>query len=222
MKSVINKIYANTGNDSVLSLIDLSKKHKILDIGCGRGDNAKILNQYGHIIDGITLSEEEAIEAQKYMRNVLIHNLEYGLPQAILSREYDIIICSHVLEHICYPTKVLLDIHRVLKKEGNIIVALPNLMHYKSRIQLLFGNFNYKDTGVWDYTHFRWYTFKTGRNLLEKSGFKVENAEVSGDIPLLTILNFIPSNVRQKIFSLLTFFSKGLFGGQLLYVATKK
>jgi hypothetical protein len=57
---------------------------------------------------------------------------------------------AHVLEHICYPDKLLTDIRMVLKKDGRFIVALPNIMHYKARMQLIMGNFNYnsQDSGT--------------------------------------------------------------------------
>lgn len=102
MNTIHNKVYSNSGNSDVLKNI-VSSVNKILDVGCGRGDNAKHLWKKGLIIDGITLSEEEAKHAKSFMRNIFLHNLEYGLPKDSLSDKYDAIICSHVLEHICYP-----------------------------------------------------------------------------------------------------------------------
>lgn len=110
----------------------------------------------------------------------------------------------------------------MLNQNGKLIVLLPNIMHYNSRIQLLLGNFNYKDSGVWDYTHFRWYTFKSGRDLLEYNGFKVVKAYVSGDIPFLSVFKFLPNSLRQNVYKILSNISEGFFGGQLIYVAKKK
>jgi len=76
---------------------------------------------------------------------------------------------------------------KLLKDSGKIIIALPNLMHYKSRIQLMLGNFNYDESGIWDYTHVKWYTFHSGRKLLEDNGFTVEKSFVDGDVPFLTL-----------------------------------
>jgi cyclopropane fatty-acyl-phospholipid synthase-like methyltransferase len=213
-----HKIYSNAGNEAVFSLIE-GKNLSILDVGCGAGDNAKVLIREGHRVDGITLSETEATTCRKFMENVFVHNLEFGLPTN-MDKKYDYIICSHVLEHIVYPKAVLSDLKNMLKFEGKLIVALPNIMHYKSRIQLLIGNFNYEESGIWDFTHVKWYTFSSGKALLEENGFLIESAFVDGDIPLLSIFGKIPFKLRKKIYKILVGISKGFFGGQLIYVST--
>lgn len=211
------KLYANKGNQAVLALVK-GVKATILDVGCGAGDNARILSAEGHVVDGITLSETEALACREIMRNVYVYNLELGIPEE-LSESYDFILCSHVLEHIVYPQAVLKGMHSLLKENGRIIVALPNVMQYRSRIKLLLGDFNYEESGIWDYTHVRWYTFRSAIKLLEDNGFVVEKGFVDGDIPFLTLFRFVPYNIRKLIYKMLTTISKGLFGGQMIYVA---
>jgi 2-polyprenyl-3-methyl-5-hydroxy-6-metoxy-1,4-benzoquinol methylase len=218
MLTVSEKTYANQGNAEVLNEVFRHlKAGRILDVGCGVGDNARILSHKGYIVDGITISVEEGKMAKPFLNQVFIKNLEEGLPK--LEYKYDVIICSHVLEHIAFPTILLSDLRSVLETDGVLIVALPNLMHYRSRFKLLMGNFDYEVSGVWDETHLRWYTFKTGKELLLKHGFAIEKAWVSGDLPLLSFSRVIPVKFRKRLFDLLAFTSKGLFGGQLLYTA---
>jgi SAM-dependent methyltransferase len=212
------KIYRNEGNWDVFKNVPDSAKY-ILDIGCGNGDNARILNKKGRIIDGITLSEKEKENAQQYMSNIYIHNLENGLPSD-LAYKYDVIICSHVIEHIAYPKNLLTDIKQRLASNGILIVALPNIMHYQSRSKLLMGDFNYRESGIWDYTHLRWYTFKTGKELLTNNGFNLIKSFVSGDIPMLSFTKVIPFYLRQFLYrNIFIKISKGFFGGQLIYIA---
>src|SRR5262245_57070442 len=99
---------------------------KILDVGCGDGANARKLTADGKTVDGITLSSREAQIAELACRKIYIHDLEAGLPQ-LEFEPYDVVICSHVLEHICYPQKLLNDIHSSLREDGVFVVALPNL-----------------------------------------------------------------------------------------------
>jgi 2-polyprenyl-3-methyl-5-hydroxy-6-metoxy-1,4-benzoquinol methylase len=216
------KKYKNSGNADVLSLVT-GENIRVLDVGCGSGDNARILNQKGCKVDGITISKIELECAAPFLDRGYLFNLEMGLPSELQEDAYDFVICSHVLEHICYPEKLISDIRRVLKTDGFLIVALPNIMHYKSRWEILKGNFTYKDSGIWDYTHFRWYTFNTGKELLEQYGFNVLAATVTGEIPAKSILGKILSeSVMKKVYSILTGWSKGLFGYQLLYKACKQ
>lgn len=219
MQNINNKIYRNDGNEDVLHF--LGKPGKVLDIGCGVGDNARILKSLGFLIDGITISEKELREANPFLQNGYLFNLENGLPEAIKNYQYDYIICSHVLEHICYPEKLLIDIKSCIKREGKIIVALPNLFHYASRWKLMRGDFNYQTAGVWDNTHFKWYNFKTGKLLLENNGFKVIHSSVTGQLPGNSFFSkFLSKKTSQRIYNRLKKISPGLFGYQLVYVAT--
>ncbi len=82
----------------------------VLDVGCGGGDNARILKERGFQVDGISISATELADAMPFLRAGYLHNLEEGLPVELKNKQYDFIICSHVLEHICYPEKLLKDI----------------------------------------------------------------------------------------------------------------
>lgn len=216
--SVVHKSYQNIGNAAVLENVDANAL-SVLDVGCGAGDNARILQAQGRTIDGITLSDSEYETSKKYCQNVYIHNIEQGLPPAILQNQYDVVICSHVLEHICFPDAVLQDIKKVLKPNGRFIVALPNLMHYSTRIPLIFGNFNYQEMGIMDNTHFKWYTFLSAKQILFRHGFVIEKADVEIVLPFGRVSNRFPVFLKNTIKNVLRVLSKGLFGWQLLYVA---
>jgi hypothetical protein len=87
-------------------------------------------------------------------------------------------------------------------------------------MRLLSGNFNYEDSGIWDRTHLRWYTFYTGRQLLEENRFNVTKQWVDGELPVYSITKVIPAPIRAKIYRALAAISPGLFGGQLLFSAS--
>lgn len=219
MRTSAGKVYSyKKGNPYVIGLVPERAK-LILDIGCGAGDTGEILTEQGYVVDGITISEEEKQVAGRVLRNVFVHNVEQGLPET-LNEQYDVIILSHVLEHICYPQRLLRDIRSRLRPNGILIIALPNLMHFNSRWKLARGNFNYQEYGIWDYTHFRWYTFRSAQEMLRENNYVVEKADVSGWIPFEHRLKKItPAGLRTGLFNFLKKLSPGLFGFQLLYVA---
>ena len=215
-------MYSNMGNPAVLKLVPADTRLKILDIGCGAGDNASILKSRGYELDGITASAEEFRVAEKYFNRVFIHNLELGLPSECTGI-YDVIIMSHVLEHIAYPQKLLLDIQKIILPTSVLIIALPNLLHYRSRIKLLMGNFNYQDSGVWDETHLRWYTWRSSKALFEQLGYNIIHQDVGGELPFGRIMRkIIPFSFNQALFKLLKWISPGFFGEQILLVARKR
>lgn len=214
-----HKVYTNSGNEDVYRLVK-KPSSAILDVGCGGGSLAARLMADGHIVDGITLSDAEQHAAAEFCRDVFIYNLENGLPDEVLHRKYDYVICSHVLEHIVYPEQLLTHISKVLTNEGELIIALPNIMHYKSRFKLLSGNFNYEQAGIWDYTHVKWYTFKSACRLLEHHGYTLTYANVTGELPFNSIWKkVLPKRARHIMYKALTGLSKGFFGYQILLSA---
>lgn len=50
---------------------------------------------------------------------------------------FDLVVVSHVLEHLCYPDEFIKEIKRVSKKY--ILVGLPNEFILTNRIKFLFG-----------------------------------------------------------------------------------
>lgn len=220
LQFVSSKTYQNNGNLDVLQY--LTHPGKVLDIGCGAGDNARILKDKGFTVDGITISNDELKQASPFLQQGYLYDLENGLPEEINRADYDYIICSHVLEHICYPDKLLSHIKTCLKTNGKLIVALPNLFHYTSRWRLIKGDFIYQEAGVWDNTHFKWYTYSTGKALLEKHGFNLIQQTVTGHVPGYSFFSkFLSAGLEKALYSLFAKVSPGLFGYQLIYVATK-
>ena len=102
------KIYTNQGNYELLDGIQLNAGN-LLDVGCGAGDNARILKESSAIfqITGITASKLEAVEAEKYMSRCLVSDIEEDLPATLEKNGFDCIIFSHVLEHLREPSTVL-------------------------------------------------------------------------------------------------------------------
>jgi len=217
MKSVESKTYRNKGNMAVLRHVPESAK-AILDVGCGAGDNARILAHPDRIVDGVTLSESEREEAMPHCRHVVIHDLENGLPPE-LTGPYDCVICSHVLEHICWPEKLLKDIHKRLTPDGIIVVALPNLLFYRSRWNILRGRFRYEESGLMDNTHFRWYSYRCAQELLSGAGYAVLSAQADGSFPIPYVRKWLPSILVRVVDRAACYAFPGMFGYQMVFTA---
>ena len=211
--------YKNAGNPETLKTIPENAKF-ILDVGCGAGDNARLLTEMGKVVDCITISGKEAAFVKNICRNVFICDLENGLPE--INQKYDVILCSHIIEHIAYPEKLFSDFTKVMDNNSILVMALPNFLDYKTRFKILAGNFNYEESGIMDYTHLRFYTFKTGRELLEKNNFIIQKSWVQGFLPFNSMLKYLPDLIKILMIKALLFTSNGLFGSQLIYVAKKK
>lgn len=216
--SVDSKRYQNRGNPKLLSLLPPTAM-RVLDVGCGAGDNARLLADGGRSVDGITLSETEAATARRVCNSVIVHDLEFGLPTH-LGAPYDAVICSHVLEHLRWPDRLLKEVRELLlPRKGVLLVALPNALFYKNRWRLLTGHFDYEESGLMDASHFRWFTYASSRRLLESAGFYVLSHSGDGSLPLPLVRKVLPTRFVEAVDATATAVLPGLFSYQLLLCA---
>jgi 2-polyprenyl-3-methyl-5-hydroxy-6-metoxy-1,4-benzoquinol methylase len=200
--NVVNKIYCNQGNSPLLALIGQhfsAQKGRVLDIGCGAGDNARLLGASGWYVTGITLSEQERAVAGNFCEEVFVHDLEHGLPSQLEKAKFDLVLMSHVLEHLRDPRPILAGVYDMLHPHGSIAVALPNVAHYAQRARLLRGSWRYSLDGIMDNTHFKFYTFETGAELLTDAGFEIAKAQTVGAFPWYLSRKIIAKSARQYI-----------------------
>ncbi len=115
----------------------LPKGAKILDAGCGEGILIEEYRSKGYDVKGIDLNyESELVERG----NIL--ELPYQ------AETFDFIILLDVFEHFTFTEqpRALKEISRVLKKEGQLLISIPNLSHLGSRVRfLLKGEFHRTD-----------------------------------------------------------------------------
>jgi SAM-dependent methyltransferase len=86
---------------------------------------------------------------------------------------FDVITFGDVLEHLQDPLAVLRVAKHKLKQSGFIVTSLPNVAHGDVRLSLLHGSFPYRETGLLDRTHIRFFTLQTIRELLYDAGLVV-------------------------------------------------
>jgi SAM-dependent methyltransferase len=216
-------LYSNEGNGELLALVP-SETQSVLDVGCGAGDNARLLTARGCVVDGITYSAAEMDVARWQMRDCFVGDLEDGLPADALQRRYDCVFFSHVLEHLRHPEALVAQAQSVLTECGVVLIAVPNVLNWRQRLDFLRGHFDYGDTGILDRTHLRFYTYASAPQLLaEATGLELELRAAPGAIPLWFLRRHIlPDGWRARLDQLGCSLAPGLFGRQLLLRARRR
>jgi len=99
-----------------------------LDVGCGSGDNMNRANiELGCTVRGIDPSPGSHGVGRFSAEKITYPNIVQGSAEKIPynDKEFDIVFCSHVLEHVESESKSLNEISRVLKKDGTLIIGMP-------------------------------------------------------------------------------------------------
>lgn len=141
----------------------------VLDVGCASGYLGKGLSGTFFGIDANVKALKKAAETYKQVALVDLNNLP---KKQVFKEKFDVIVFADVLEHVLEPELVLAHFKGYLKKNGRIIVSLPNVALWRVRLNLLLGRFDYTDYGVLDRTHLHLYTYKSARELVERSGYR--------------------------------------------------
>lgn len=128
LKAEIDPAFAERAT-YIFSELETTNPKRVLDVGCGRGFYLTALANYSFIdeICGIDIKTTYLAVARKNNRDKRVHMLPasiYELPYEDSS--FDFIICSEVLEHLENDSKALQEIHRVLKKNGTLVITVPN------------------------------------------------------------------------------------------------
>lgn len=139
-KGIINQLYHSARNIALKSKINLVNKYtnttnkSLLDIGCGTGYFLEEAIKQRWNVSGIEKSESVRNGVNKRL-GISVNDSDF-LPQ-INSESKDAITMWHVLEHIENLNETMDHLHRILKKDGTVFIALPNkrsadAIHYKA------------------------------------------------------------------------------------------
>jgi len=212
-------VYRNAGNAPLLALVPEGKLN-ILDVGCGAGDNARFLQARGCTVCGVTLSEEEARLARPFCKDVFVKNVEFqnlDLPYESL----DLIVCSHVLEHMIQPAATLAQLCMYLRDGGHVLIAVPNMAQWRLRVRFLRGDWRREPWGPMDRTHLQFFSFFTATTLLDGAPLKLDK-HVAADVgvPLWPLRRLMPG-LCARLDSLIGRQWPNLFCAQTLILARK-
>ncbi|MCM2253226.1 MAG: methyltransferase domain-containing protein, partial [Ramlibacter sp.] len=158
---------------------------RVLDLGTGGGALGKHLREHaGCTVDGLTYNEREAELARPHYRRVVVADLENpGWPFEFPGEQYDFIVCADVLEHLRDPQKALACARQLLAPGGRLLVSIPNAGYCGLVAELLQGDFSYREEGLLDRTHLRFFTRRSLVRFLADEGWAVDTIE-SIDRPL--------------------------------------
>ena len=150
------------------------RRARILDVGCGTGANLIMLSKYGDA-EGVDISRD----AVSFCRERGLDKVKLGAAEELPSDEgtFDLVTALDVVEHMDDDVACLLEMRRVLRPGGRVLLFVPTFMFL---------------WGVQDDVshHRRRYRLPELHRVLEQAGFEVERstyANITFFAPILLI-----------------------------------
>ncbi len=149
---------------------------RVLDLGTGSGALGKHLkNERQCSVDGVTHNEQEAELARPHYRLVEVADLDGDTwANAFVGETYDFIVCADVIEHLRRPETVLQTCRSLLNPGGKLLISVPNAAYCGLIAELMEGDFAYRDEGLLDRTHLRFFTRKSLVAFLSEQGWQCD------------------------------------------------
>ena len=160
--------YYDRVRDELLDMIAVAPG-AVLDVGCGGGaTDAELKRRFAAAtVVGIEPVAAAAARAAKRLDRVICANAETldFAAAGIAPGTFDLIIVADVLEHMYDPWHMLERLRPLLALGGRILASIPNVRNLWLLEKIARGNFDYRDEGLLDITHIRFFTFAEGRRL---------------------------------------------------------
>jgi 2-polyprenyl-3-methyl-5-hydroxy-6-metoxy-1,4-benzoquinol methylase len=182
---------------------------KLLEIGSGQGYILEIFEKNGFKVSGIEPSRTNVEIINKKLKN---GKCKHGFAESEIDHEvkFDLIIMSHVLEHVIDSRKVLEKLKTVLTNDGHLFIEVPNCSSKK-----------YLEESIYTQPHIQHFTKESIQKLLESIEMKIVKVDtLNGEV------NSISKNLKYFIFWI---FKKNYFypinekeGKYLRIIAKKK
>jgi SAM-dependent methyltransferase len=167
--------YPDAPRSEVIPFLPL-KARRFLDIGCGFGGFGSAIkairpNVY---VCGVEPSEEAAAVAASRLDHVFVGDFPDDVPR----ERFDCLVFNDVLEHLVDPWSALRESHQFLEPNGRIVASIPNVRYLPVVMEIVLkGDFRYRDEGVLDRTHVRFFTKKSMVRMFDETGFVVESTD---------------------------------------------
>jgi len=174
--------YYGCVNLNLLEMIPRDAK-VVLEIGCGEGalcEAYRRTNPGVHWI-GVESEEDAWTPAERNGVNLIcgdVTNYEWWrlVPGGTSGPGVDCLVLGDIIEHLEDPWRTLFDLAYCCRKGAQVIASIPNIQHWSIVWALIYGHFDYNETGgLMDRTHLRWFTLKSVKELFEGAGLIVQS-----------------------------------------------
>ena len=218
--------FKNFEGSSHRILIDLITRYSngsatLLDLGAAGGELGEALRSTFRRRIGFEYELDRIADLHAHFDHAVIADLEVVRK---LPSQAGTIVLADVLEHLRDPARLLRCVHEALPADGHVFISVPNIANITVRLGLLFGIFEYRERGILDSSHLRFYTMRSIKRQIDQAGFRIVAIRGSS-VPIRLILPNWPDvllRIGERMLTIVTRIWRGLFAYQIIIVAQRR
>jgi len=165
-----------TSNSASNILKNVRPNANVLEFGASNGYMTQYLKETLHCFTfAVEINEENLSELDKYSDGFMIGETDGDIEKYhwVGCGAWDHILFADVLEHLRDPYTVLKKAATQLNDNGTILISIPNVSHNSIIVDLINNNFEYRELGLLDNTHIRFFTRKSLLKMVDDAGLFV-------------------------------------------------
>lgn len=168
----------NSRNSNSVILQNIKPGSKVYEFGCAHGRMTRHLKQelFCEVI-ACEINEQAARSAEQFTDWIYIGRdadlNEFDRSWKKEDTDFDYLIFADVLEHLLDPVATLTTAKKLLGTEGSVWISIPNISHNSVMIDLFNDKFEYRDIGLLDRTHLKFFTEKSLEQFVSDCGLRI-------------------------------------------------
>lgn len=150
---------------------------KVLEIGAGPGSITRVLKAQDNRITALEVDATAIPYLEQHCDQVIPADLNRADWTSLFADRYDAIIAADVLEHLTDPWTTLERMKSLLAPGGSIVISVPHASHACILACLLHEDVEYRDWGLLDRTHIRFFGLQNLQEMFRRAGLKIVRGE---------------------------------------------
>ncbi len=175
----MNDAYFDTARTEIMPHLP-ARVTRLIDLGCGTGATTAAVRSARAVewAGGVEYLPDVAARGERHFERLWVGDAaQADLEAEIAPGSLDLALCLDVLEHMVDPWGMVQRLSALLAPGGRLIVSVPNIRNYRFIWRLATrGDFQYRDFGLLDRTHLRFFVRTTAIDLTTCGGLELVSA----------------------------------------------
>jgi len=159
---------------------------RVLEIGAGRGAMTRVLRQtFNCRLTAVEIDEDSIQALAPFCERVLRADLnDPGWAETLRNEGvFDVVVVADVLEHLYDPWSAFQQMKGLIGPDGYIVVSIPHAGHNAILASLINEDLEYREAGLLDRTHIRFFGMKNIQELFDNAGLTIAEAQFVVRLP---------------------------------------